>query len=349
MDMDSNYRKSGSPDFPPVRDEESGQKLLNFLRRRLDLPDSLLHRWIRGGQTRVNGLRCKAFLRLRGGDIVRVPPFATSLSNGEKIRLAGKRQAGEQGGLVFLECRGMAKDILAINKPAGMPVHAGSGHDEGVAERLKSCFAGAAFIPTPAHRLDRDTSGLLLIGASYNSLRALQENLHSGIIRKEYVAWVEGLWPHADPLPLLDFIRRVDGLPPMRICEADDAGAREALCLVAPLSRQKDSSLLHILLLSGRKHQIRAQLAARGHPVIGDSRYGHAQKNSALLLHSLRGGIPGQFEFYCQPPWKGQYAVQKLVPAMNGATLENTPHLPPHSRDENPTQKQEYENERSDK
>lgn len=308
-----------SRSFLAVSQEESGQKLLNFLQRRLNLPQAMLHRWIRGGQTRLNGARCKPFERVKHGDRVRIPPFARDLDPKEPRRIERGEiisHNSESSPLHFLSGEAPA-NILAINKPAGLPVQGGSGHEESVALELKKLFRGARFMPAPAHRLDMDTSGVLLIGASYEALRMLQINLANGAIHKEYLAWIKGKWPYAEPRLLRDYLLKTGENPPIRTCAASSPQGRLAMCVVSPLRAGVEKSLLHILLLTGRKHQIRVQLSSRNYPIIGDCRYGQPWGDAGFMLHSLRASMPGMFEFSCLPPWKGEFAVEKIPPSLD--------------------------------
>lgn len=317
----------GSP-FPPVDRTESGQKLLQFLQRRLNLPPALLHRWVRTGQVRLNGRRAKPFARVAEGDLVRLPPFAGALA----------AQAGAPGlGASRPEARALPLpplvaqlgDILAFNKPSGLPTHPGTGHDDSLSSRLRAHAAGAPFPPTPAHRLDRDTSGILLVAATHAALRELQQAFRERRVAKEYVAWVEGAWPDAAPRLLRSHLRK-DGAPGaerVRACTDDEAaapGTREALSIVRPLRIGPDASLVQIRLLTGRTHQIRVQLAEFGHPVLGDAKYGNGRREScpALCLHALRVTLPDGRALECLPEWSAPYSLDALPGPMPTEAVE---------------------------
>lgn len=294
--------------FPPVGEEESGQKLLRFLERRLNLPSNLLHRWIRTGQIRLNGKRCKPFARVSAGDVARLPPFAGELVN---QTLAEDAPSAPLPPLI-----GEKNGILAFCKPAGLPVQPGTDHDDALSARLAAHYSDRPFKPAPCHRLDRDTSGVVLVGATYEALRSVQDALAAGEIRKEYLAWVEGDWPRADARLLRDFLRREnrDGQTLTRIVAEDAPYAREAVALVEPLERRGGKTLLRVRLLTGRTHQIRAQLAARGYPVCGDGKYG---KPGVLRLHALRVVLPDGQEFVCPPPWEDEWEPNELPPPLD--------------------------------
>lgn len=290
--------------FAPVSEPESGQKLLRFLMRRLNLPESLLHRWLRTGQIRLNGKRCKPFAVVSAGDLVRLPPFARKLAAVE----AASQPACAQPGLPPL--LGAAGGIWAFAKPAGLAVHGGSRVSVSLAAMLAQEAREGEFIPAPAHRLDRDTSGILLVGATYQDLRQLQDWFAQGLVHKEYLAWTRGCYPYAEERLARHYLAGTDRVT----AYADPApGRREARCLIRPLRQARDATLLHIRLLTGCKRQIRAQLAAMGSPIRGDSRYG-APPGASLRLHACRVILPGGASFELPPPWSPPWQVERLPP-----------------------------------
>lgn len=294
--MAENDKENGQNAFPPVTAAESGQKLLQFLQRRLDLPATLLHRWLRTGQIRLNGKRVKPFDRLAEGDIVRLPPFAGQLAGNGKMAC----YAGPQ-----IEVAGQIGDILAINKPAGLPTHGGTGHEESVASALFAQFRDLPFGPTPAHRLDRDTSGLLLCATSYEALTRLQKSFRQHEVRKEYLAWVEGRFEGEQLL-----VSRLEKSgPPGAEAMRESPKGKPAFCVARALASHTDASLVHLRLFTGRTHQIRIQLSSIGHPVIGDVKYGAQKRSGGLFLHSYRIAIPSGESFVLPPPWSGGFSI----------------------------------------
>lgn len=322
----------GSP-FPPVDRAESGQKLLQFLQRRLKLPPALLHRWVRTGQVRLNGSRAKPFARVNQGDVVRLPPFATALA--AQAGAPGPGPGAPAGAIPPLPpLVAELGDILVFNKPCGLPVHPGTGHADSLSSRLGARAQDASFKPTPAHRLDKDTSGILLVAATHDALRGLQQAFRERRVAKEYVAWVAGAWPFAEPRLLASRLCK-DGAPGcerVRVCKPGEEGmrgAREAFCIVKPLSTAPDASLVQVRLLTGRTHQIRVQLAELGHPVLGDAKYGHGRRGGCpgLCLHALRVTLPDGRSVTCLPDWPGPRALASVPePMPNG---ENFPQLSP--------------------
>lgn len=297
---------------------EAGQKLLNFLHRRVSAPTADFHRWIRTGQVRINGARAKAFDRLNEGDMVRIPPFAERLPSGTGVpspETSGNRPSRLD--IVFEN-----DDLLVLAKPGGLPVQGGTGHRESVASILAEERCGAAFVPAPVHRLDKDTSGLLMAGKTYAAVRLLTDALAGRgeeRPRKEYLAWVEGDWPDDGPSEMRDRLakdrreQRVKAVSP----GSDSGEAKEARSVVTKLEsrvvRGRTCSLLLVHLLTGRTHQIRVQLASRGHAVVGDPWYGTGEGPSreTLKLHAFRLSVPvpggKRLDFELSPPWKGPW------------------------------------------
>ncbi|MTJ93683.1 MAG: RluA family pseudouridine synthase [Desulfovibrio sp.] len=340
-----------------VQETESGQKLLQFLQRRLNLPPTLLHRWVRTGQVRINGSRCKPFARVQTGDIVRLPPFAFKMAEESTAATDSRSGTAFESATCKVDAPplppmiGTDGYLWAFNKPAGLPTHPGTGHDDSLSSRLAAYFADAPFKPVPVHRLDKETSGVLLVAASYEALSTAQEALRSGTLSKEYVVWVQGSWPFAETRLLRHFLRKdsAQGYEKVRPAAPGEADSREALCLVRPLRVGTRQSLLLVRLLTGRTHQIRVQLAAMGHPVVGDAKYGIAPRRHVprggsslpaparmidtdkakllpadnLMLHALRIAMPCGRIFSCLPQWTGEHALEQMPePVEAGETPE---------------------------
>lgn len=332
---------------------ESGQKLLNFLQRRVEASTGEFHRWIRTGQVRVNGARAKAFDRVTEGDFVRVPPFALFLPAGsEQTRKSPspgascRRNRQPEAAPSSLDIVYEDDDLLVIAKPAGLPVQGGTGHSDSIAARLAAERAGADFVPAPVHRLDKDTTGLLVAGKTYATVRRLTDALagrDGEAPRKEYLAWVRGRWPSAPedgPQELHDTLvkdqqaQRMKTVPSSKKSQAE---GQEARCVVTALETRRhpegpkgrEHTLLLIRLLTGRTHQIRVQLASRGHPVVGDPWYGESDRPEAgaetrqsvstagLKLHAFRLMLaPNDGEWRTWellPPWKGIWRVDSSM------------------------------------
>lgn len=287
---------------------ESGQKLLQFLERRLSLPPALLHRWIRTGQIRVNGKRFKPFNRVFEKDIIRLPPFVCGISpsickNKEDLPASAELLAEKLYKSCGLKLIGLHNGIWAVEKPRGLSTHSGTGTHDSVSSRLHGCFANARYIPSPLHRLDKDTGGILLISSSHASAALVQNRQNS--LHKEYLARVSGILPN-DTILLRHFLRSavVNDREKICVCSQNSPDCREAVSLVRPLGFDTHATLAQIRLLTGRKHQIRVQMAHTGHPVIGDGKYGDPGQ-SELKLHSFRIILPDGHEFISLPEWGG--------------------------------------------
>jgi len=278
--------------------EEAGQKMLHFLVRRLGLARSMLHQWIRTGQVRRNGSRVRAFDRVETGDRIRVPPFA--------LRMAAVSETEAACGQPLPDIVAALPGLLVLNKPAGLPVQPGSGHTDSVTSRLAAHFAHLPFKPTPAHRLDKDSSGLLLAATSYERLRALHDAFARRSLKKSYLAWVEGVWREDGLCRLRDVLEKTGGVGREKVRIGQ---GREALCEVLCLRREERRSLLRVHLITGRTHQIRVQLSTRGHPICGDVKYGAHPRQGGLLLHAFSMELPDGEYFTSLPPWTGTWAV----------------------------------------
>src|SRR5690625_4794065 len=256
---------SSSPRHPEVRwgevsPDHAGQRLDNFLMRECKgVPKSHLYKAIRGGQVRVDKGRVPVDHRLAAGDVVRVPPW----------RVPAQQQLGAppaQFPVIYED-----DTLLVIDKPAGVAVHGGSGVSFGVIEQLRAARPAGRFLEL-VHRLDRDTSGLLILAKRRSALLGMHAALRENRAGKYYLALVEGAW-HNDRqhlrAPLLKWTTR-SGERRVRV---DNEG--QAAHTVITLQRQwPNFSLVEAELRTGRTHQIRVHLAHAGHPIAGDDKYG---------------------------------------------------------------------------
>jgi len=280
--------------FVTVTPAEAGQKLLQFLERRLtgDVPRSAIQRWIRKGQVRVDKGRKKPFDRIEAGQVVRIPPYTP-----------GEEDAAvSTGNLIFAH---EDDHILAIAKPAGLAAHGGDKIEDSVTARLRGMFPDADFQPTLAHRLDKETSGLLLAARDYETLRRLNDLFATGGVGKLYLAWVQGRWRKPGTILLEDKLEK-QGVPGEEKVRA--GSGKEALAEVTPLQVGQSHSLMAVRLLTGRTHQIRVQLASRRHPVVGDRKYGSGNERGAMRLHCYAMLVEGS-TYRLAPPWSGQWEI----------------------------------------
>jgi 23S rRNA pseudouridine955/2504/2580 synthase len=254
-----------------VGEEAAAQRIDNFLLRHLKgVPKSHVYQVLRSGQVRVNSGRVKPEYRLRPGDRVRLPP----------VRTARKPAAAkpEQFPIVFEDA-----DLLVLDKPAGVAVHGGSGVSFGVIESLRAARPEAKLLEL-AHRLDRDTSGLLIVAKKRSALVELHRMLREGEIEKVYLALAKGtLEGRTLREPLHKYVN-AKGERRVSVKE----GGMAAVTQVKTLKKSEQFSFLEVRLLTGRTHQIRVHLAHAGHPVLGDDKYGDFELNHRLEKQGAR-------------------------------------------------------------
>ncbi|MGL4722216.1 MAG: RluA family pseudouridine synthase [Desulfovibrionaceae bacterium] len=280
-----------------ISKEEDGQKILQCLKRKFDIPTTLLHKLLRKGIIRKNGKRSKAFDTVFQNDIIKIP---TSLEN--TCRLINSSSSHSIKEYIFFE----DENILAINKPAGLPVHNGTRHSDSVMSRVEYEFQKLSFIPTIAHRLDKDTSGILILAKNYRTLSYLHEQWREHRVQKYYFAWVRGIWKNTQPILLQDtLIKKEKGV--------SLGEGTEVSLTVTPHKFNKNSSLLHILLHTGKTHQIRIQLASRNFPLLGENKYAKNNKKiSPLYLHATEIRFPNGLHLSLPPlHWTGLYSTRQ--------------------------------------
>ena len=287
----------------------AGQRLDNFLIRQLKgVPKTHVYRIIRSGEVRINKGRAAADTRLAAGDVVRLPPVRTSARADEKARAI--QEVSRHGASSTVGGHAPARDfdvlledeqLIAIHKPAGVAVHGGSGVAFGVIEQLRMARPAEKFLEL-VHRLDRETSGILLVARKRMALKHLQEQFRERGTDKIYLALVRGHWP--DKLKVLDKPLYKYELPSgerrVRTVDAAHPDAMRALSLVKVRQRVQlpgagEASLLEVTIRTGRTHQIRVHLAGEGHPILGDDKYGDFDLNKRLQLAPAPGGLDRMF------------------------------------------------------
>ena len=280
--------------------ESEGQRLDNFLMRQLKgVPKTHVYRIIRSGEVRINKGRVSADTRVHSGDQVRLPPVRVSEKMAEKA--AHPAPAREFPALLEDE------HLMAIDKPAGVAVHGGSGVSFGVIEQLRQARPQAKFLEL-VHRLDRETSGILLVAKKRSALTHLQDQFRERETGKTYLALVSGSWPANKKVidtPLHKYLQP-DGERRVRVTTADDPDGMRSITLVKvratapaqPLRGLPAMSLLEVTIKTGRTHQIRVHMTALGHPLVGDQVYGNGASRVPIgpefprqALHARRLGL----------------------------------------------------------
>ncbi len=262
-----------------VDEGSEGQRLDNFLVKQLKgVPKTHLYRVIRSGEVRVNKGRAAADTRLAVGDDIRIPPVRVAAVRVDEASVAPAREFP----IVFED-----DFLLAVDKPAGVAVHGGSGVSSGVIEQLRRARPAAPFLEL-VHRLDKETSGLLLIAKKRQALLALQEQFRQrssdAPMAKIYDALVAGVWPANHRVIDQALHKYLDAAGERRVrgVDADHADGRRSITLVKVAQHLPGFSLLEVSLKTGRTHQIRVHLAGAGHVIAGDEKYGDFALNKAL-------------------------------------------------------------------
>lgn len=274
-----------------VTEEDAGQRIDNWLLKRLKgVPKTHVYRLLRTGQVRVNKGRAGPQRKLATGDQVRIPPV--------RVAEPGAPRRAPDELLQRVESRIVFEDdhLLVLDKPAGLAVHGGSGVGFGAIELLRALRPDAPSVEL-VHRLDRDTSGLLMVAKKRSALRALHAAMREGRVAKRYLALLVGPWKGE--------ARRVDAPLEEHRPESGERvtrvgpNGREAVSHFIPEQRFRDSTLVAVDIETGRMHQIRAHAAHIGHPVLGDPKYGDKLANRLLkskgldrmFLHASRLGF----------------------------------------------------------
>lgn len=261
--------------------EESGndQRIDNFLFKRLkNIPKSHIYQLLRSGQVRVNGKRIDAKYRLQLGDLLRIPPIS-NLSNQSPASQTAISPRKTYAFSILHE----DDALLVINKPSGMAVHGGSGISFGVIEQLRMQNPSWKFLEL-VHRLDRETSGVLLLAKKRNALVELHRQIREGSMKKHYLAMVKGQWRNARQHVKLALNKYVaaNGERRVAISPQGQPDSKPAHTIFTLHSAWKSFSLLDAEIKTGRTHQIRVHLAHLGFPILGDDKYGDFEINKQL-------------------------------------------------------------------
>lgn len=320
--------------FLTVDAESAGQRLDNFLFRHLKgVPKTHVYRIIRSGEVRINKGRVQAETRIEVGDVLRLPP----------VRVAARSEEGATPPAPAREFPVLLEDeaLIAIDKPAGVAVHGGSGVSFGVIEQLRTARPAAKFLEL-VHRLDRETSGILLVAKKRSALLALQEQFRERETGKTYLALVEGTWPANKKVLDASLAKYLlpEGERRVRVVAKDHPDAMHAVTLVRVLARLSlpgeaaPLSLLAVTIKTGRTHQIRVHLASAGHAIAGDDKYGESGRQRALQKLGLKRMFLHAWRLQFNHPASGErLALQADLPPelralMPPSALEALAHHP---------------------
>ncbi len=331
-----------------VDEDSQGQRLDNFLLRQLKgVPKTHVYRIIRSGEVRINKGRAAADSRVQAGDVVRIPPVRVSERTEEKkLAMAAPASAGtvRQFPVLFED-----DSLLVVDKPAGVAVHGGSGISFGVIEQLRMARPQARFLEL-VHRLDRETSGILLVAKKRSALKNLQDQFRARDTGKTYLALVDGHWPGNKKVldkPLHKYLvgagaEAGEGERRVKVVSRDDPDGMPSLTLVkvrqdSAAAAPRPCSLLEVTIKTGRTHQIRVHLASEGHPILGDDKYGQFEQNRALArggaLPPLKRMFLHAWKLQCNHPVSGErMQLQAELPpdlaAFADAAMASTPTAP---------------------
>ncbi|HUL42305.1 MAG TPA: RluA family pseudouridine synthase [Burkholderiales bacterium] len=278
-----------------IEEDSENQRIDNYLSKVLKgVPKSHIYRILRSGEVRVNGKRIEPNYRLKIGDTLRLPPVRTAKP---------VKQAGNAFPNLRLEVLFEDDVLLVINKPAGVAVHGGSGVSSGIVELLRMRKPKAPFLEL-VHRLDRETSGVLLLAKKRSALITLHQRLREGQVEKRYLAMVKGRWINQKQSVELPLHKYVTAAGERRVTVNPRGQAAHTLFYLR--KSWQEFSLLEAELKTGRTHQIRAHLAHLGFPILGDPKYGDFALNRFLATRGLKRMFLHAFRLVVQHPRTGQ-------------------------------------------
>ena len=307
--------RSGGVSHVTVAADDGGQRIDNWLLRHLKgVPRSRIYRILRKGEVRLNGKRAKPEQRVAAGDDVRLPPVRTPEEQGP-TRVPDNLLASIEAAIVHED-----KDLLVIAKPAGVAVHGGSGVSFGVIEALRASRPQETL--ELAHRLDRDTSGLLMVARNRAALRSLHALMREGKVEKRYLALVKGAWnlgKKTIDAPLATRARQGGE----RVVRVHEAGKASNSTFTPVDFFGPTATLLEVNIGTGRTHQIRVHALHAGHPVVGDDKYGDKDFNDGMRALGLKRMFLHAQTLGFQWPNSGrEFSLSVPLPADLALTLE---------------------------
>lgn len=284
--MNENTPKTEAGEKPKVRfytvdSEDAGQRIDNFLVRTLKgVPKSMIYRLLRKGEIRVNKKRKKPEYKIVAEDIIRVAPIRVS-ENTNEVSTKLNVVANLEKQILFEDER-----LIVINKPSGMAVHGGSGLSFGLIEALRALRPDARMLEL-VHRLDRDTSGCLVVAKKRSALRNLHEQLRNKTVQKFYHALVMGRWSNKITR-VTEGLRKNDLQSGERVVIVDNMNGKESETRFKVLQHYTGASLVRAFPVTGRTHQIRVHCLAKGHPIACDDKYGNEGFDKQMRSSGLR-------------------------------------------------------------
>ena len=278
--MTSDNNKPNSIQYVHVSIEQAGQRIDNFLLSLIKgVPKSRIYRAIRTGEVRINKCRIRPTYKVQEHDVVRVPPLRTTkkttvpfVKNFIKQKLISN---------ILLE----DDDLLVLNKPNGLAVHAGSNVDQGIIETLRIIRSDLSYLEL-VHRLDRDTSGCLLLAKNRTALRSLQQQMIDNSIKKHYLVLLKSSWGKSEKLVDQPLLKKATTSNERAVHIHQDG--KRAKTTFIPIECFAKAQLTEVLLHTGRMHQIRAHAAYINHPVAGDDKYGQYSFNRSMKTFGLK-------------------------------------------------------------
>jgi 23S rRNA pseudouridine955/2504/2580 synthase len=277
--MESSTLKLNPVAYLQITSEQAGQRIDNFLHTHLKgVPKTHLYRILRTGEVRVNKSRIKPTYRLQSGDVIRLPPLHFQLTSTKPPAVMQSQQVAQA--ILYEDNR-----LIVIDKPAGMAVHGGSGIQAGVIETLRALYPQSPYLEL-VHRLDRDTSGCLMIAKKPSMLRRLHDLLRKGEIDKQYLALVQGYWN--PKLTQVEFPLQKNILCSGERVVRVQVNGKLAISQFQVERHLTTTTLLRIKPLTGRTHQIRVHTAHVGHPIAGDDKYGDDTFNRKMRQLKLK-------------------------------------------------------------
>jgi 23S rRNA pseudouridine955/2504/2580 synthase len=275
-----------------ITESHEGQRLDNFLITHLKgVPKSCIYRIVRKGEVRVNKGRVDVSYKLANGDVVRIPPVRVA-EQIENVHVQPTLKYSLEQDILFED-----ESIIVLNKPSGFAVHGGTGSNSGVIEGLRQLRPQAKFLEL-AHRLDKETSGCLIIAKKRTALNALHEMFRGDGLQKTYLALLAGQWQRKKLVVTQPLLKNVADSGGKKVVIS--TAGKSAETLFRRMELFKDLTLVEASPKTGRTHQIRVHAAWLGHAIIGDAHYGDEQTNAVfkkrgyhrLFLHALRLTFP---------------------------------------------------------